>query len=463
MRRTAATLAIAGLGLAQAEIALRAFGLFAEARERFAASLRPGAAAFAPESSPALAVLHPYQGWSLRPDGPLELAYYEYLRKALPRAPEIADHQRNVFGFRSSIRDYRELPESDFAVGIFGGSVASNLACIAGRDLAQRLAQLRPELAGRVRVLNFGEGGFKQPQPLAVLAQMQVLGVSLDAVIEFDGFNELVFGGTNAKSGIHPLFPSLFHTQSLLELTRREISNELIATLAEIAAVRRSAAARGERWRDSPLARSAVVQAALGALTLRDDQRATELEAALQATPVSGGEALQAALHDPCLDSREEGACVDAIAALWQRASLAMQQLALGAGAIYLHALQPTQYLAGSKTLTPREIEVAYRPEAEWPRLARAGYPVLQRAGAELRTRGVAFADLSAIFRGEQETLYVDDCCHLNRRGNRILAERLAELLAEALAAAPGAASGVTGLRAGSERGGERSRKGVPP
>jgi len=448
IRHAIAALAVLGAGLALAELAVRGAQLFPEARERFAASLRPGNSAFAPEASPSLAMLHPYQGWSLRPDAPLELAYYEYLRAALPRAPDPADHQRNVFGFRSRIRDYREVPDSDFAVGIFGGSVASNLACIAGRDLAERLAALRPELAGRVQVLNFSEGGFKQPQPLAVLAQMQLLGVPLDAVIELDGFNEVVFGGTNAKSGVHPLFPSLFHTQTLLELTRSEISGELVAALAEIARARRRAAARGERWRESPLRASALLQAALGARSLRDDRRASELEAALQSQPPARGDALLAALPDACLASREEGACAEQIAALWLRASLAMRRLALGAGAVYVHALQPSQYLEGSKRLTPRERERAYRPEAEWPRLARGGYPLLQRAGESLRRQGVAFEDLTGIFREVSDTLYVDDCCHLNRRGNRILALRLAELVAAELG---GAARGAADARASAE------------
>jgi hypothetical protein len=284
-----------------------------------------------------------------------------------------------------------------------------------------------------VRVLNFGEGGFKQPQSLSVLAQMQVLGVELDAVILLDGFNEVVFGGTNAASGVHPFFPSLFHTQTLLELTRSQISNELVAALAEIAALRENAATRGVGWRDSPLARSALLQSVVGTQILRDERHATAREAELQAHPPSGGSLLLASLGDPCLEASDGSACGELVAALWQRSSRAMQRLAEGAGAIYVHALQPNQHIEGSKPLTPRELAVAYRPEAEWPRLARAGYPLLQRAGEELRRDGIAFTDLTQIFRDERETLYVDDCCHLNRRGNRILATRLAELVSAAI------------------------------
>ena len=68
----------------------------------------------------------------------------------------------------------------------------------------------RPELRGRVVVLNLAGGGFKQPQQVSVLMQMLLLGVPVAAVVNLDGYNELVFGSTNARDGVHPLLPSRF-------------------------------------------------------------------------------------------------------------------------------------------------------------------------------------------------------------------------------------------------------------
>ena len=91
----------------------------------------------------------------MRPSGLLELSYLEYLRRALPAGepPRFEEHRRNLFGFRSALDDYRNVEESDFAIGTFGGSVASNPAVLGGEELASALGALRPELAGRVRVL----------------------------------------------------------------------------------------------------------------------------------------------------------------------------------------------------------------------------------------------------------------------------------------------------------------------
>jgi hypothetical protein len=35
----------------------------------------------------------------------------------------------------------------------------------------------------------------------------------------------------------------------------------------------------------------------------------------------------------------------------------------------------------------------------------------------------VRFHDLSRVFAEVEEPLYVDDCCHFNRQGNRLLAD----------------------------------------
>ena len=93
-------------GLVGAELVIRAFDLFATERglTRVAPDERgrPGAA------SP-WALVHPYQGFSMRPGEHFEVAYLDYLERALPEGEQVRrkDHSRNVFGFRSSIRDYR--------------------------------------------------------------------------------------------------------------------------------------------------------------------------------------------------------------------------------------------------------------------------------------------------------------------------------------------------------------------
>lgn len=69
------------------------------------------------------------------------------------------------------------------------------------------------------------------------------------------------------------------------------------------------------------------------------------------------------------------------------------------------------------------------KPDQPWGRHARVGYRFLRAEGRALRESGVAFYDLTGIFRDRHETVYADDCCHLNGLGNRILSAHLARIL----------------------------------
>lgn len=110
-----------------------------------------------------------------------------------------------------------------------------------------------------------------------------------------------------------------------------------------------------------------------------------------------------------------------------------MKALAESTGATYVHVLQPNQYVAGSKSFTRRELEVAYNPENPWSQIASRGYPLLQARAADLRRAGVAFYDLTSIFENETETIYKDPCCHVNQRGNQIFGREVARAVAETL------------------------------
>jgi hypothetical protein len=78
------------------------------------------------------------------------------------------------------------------------------------------------------------------------------------------------------------------------------------------------------------------------------------------------------------------------------------------------------------------------------------GWPHLAAAGGELAAAGVAFHDLTGLFAERRETLYIDDCCHLNVRGNELLGEAIGRALAPQLAA--GGAAGAAGDAALSRR-----------
>jgi len=412
------------------EAAVRGFDLFPEPRRVASA---PSAPSSAPAHAPALStVVHPYFGWSRRPAAPLKTLVP--LERTFPDGPPSEWYQRNnrvnLFGFRSEIDDYREVSEDDFVIGIFGGSVANELALLGGDTIVATLSQRRPELEGRIRILNFGLGGYKQPQQTILLLEMILLGVSFDVAVNLDGFNEIALGAIDAAAGHHPIFPHRAHHLRTVEFSSGQPTPEAIELSAAILEARRDS----RRWRERLAAgpgRSELVGLRLQALA----RRIAEKEIALQHPSQAERVPAMARVDAPCLG--EGFACWRLIADLWERSSLSMSALAREEGVLYLHLLQPNQYLKGSKQLTAEERRVAYDPGHPWSRAVVRGYPHLRRRAARLSRAGIRFHDLTAVFRGSEETLYQDTCCHFNARGGRILAAEVARLIDESLAFPP--------------------------
>lgn len=421
----------AGLSFVGGETLIRLGGLFREQRD---AVLKPGPLEGG-EAEPVLrAFPHPYTGWSMRPDNP-PWALTEFRKGIFPNGEPtawfLANRGPSLFGFRSAVYDYRELPDEDLVIGVFGGSVAAQLAMIGGDAIVGQIESRHPALSGSVRVLNFGEGAFKQPQQLMVLTEMILLGVPFDFVVNLDGFNEVTIGAKDATEGYHPILPSRSHYLGVVKASTGALSPREIELTAEILRCRRGinewiAALHERPW----IRRSALAQAVTGTLVTRLRHRARQLEAELQEAP--GGEDVVAPIPDPCLGASESSdRCQELIGGIWRDSSLAMAALARQAGAAYLHYLQPNQYVPESKPLSEEERKLAYKEKSQFARAVRAGYPVLLRQGEELRRQHVDFRDLTMIFQGRQETIYRDVCCHFNWQGNQAIGEEIGRRIAE--------------------------------
>jgi hypothetical protein len=430
----AVLLAVASVAVALAllEGAVRGLGLFAAAR----AALTSERAA--PATAPRPAVqnqVNPFLGWNLRPGRPSPLLFWS---GAIPLGPRerldelgLPGIRSNALGYLSPIADYTAVGRDRFVIGIFGGSVADDLALLGAGALRDALRARRPELGDSIVVLNLGSGGYKQPQQAISLLETLALGVPFDAVVNVDGFNEVVFGAADAAAGHHPLLPSRRHWALTVELASTLPTGAQLELAAAVARERRRAGEIAAAASSGPAAHSALVAALAGALVQRHRDRAARLEDELQEQAEGETASPLPSLPDPCL-ARGDG-CLERIGQLWANASLSMDALARGAGASYLHVLQPNQYVEDSKPLSAEERAYAVKPtrQAGW---VRRGYPVLQERGAALRALGVDFQDETGLFRDHPETLYRDLCCHYNLAGNEILAEAIAQRIADQLA-----------------------------
>jgi hypothetical protein len=358
-------------------------------------------------------VISPFFGYTMR-QGWYWTPPREWLREnfgdEIP--PDYLYWRANNYGFVSD-RDYptADVSNNDFVVGVFGSSVAQNLAFRA-RDAIVRALRQNPALADRnIVVLNFTQGGFKQPQQLLVLNYFVALGQRFDLIINMDGVTGAYIGWENVtKHGIDPLMPTARYVFGLQNF----LVNIAAAHDAEIA---RERIARIDRLMQR--ARSAMAYYALMAVRSGIEQRQAQIFS-------DEGRAEPRRTYMIQLNeahSSDFASHVDRIADVWARSSLAMASIARQIGAAYIHILEPNQYL-GRKPLSPVErqrLAAATEPMTE---IVPPMYAALFAASKRLAGH-VHFLDATGAFEGHDETLYIDHCCHFNRRGYDLLVDKL--------------------------------------
>ena len=363
---------------------------FADARARARQAPRPRATSV--ERAPHVAedVVHPYLGFTGNPTanaGFSNLGFWGKLGWPPPR------------------RDAARV-----LVGMVGGSFAADVYDQAGEHLAARLGTL-PRFAGReIVLLNMAYGGWKQPQQLAALAWLIAIGGELDVLIDVDGFNEVALDSAeNDPRGVFPPYPRAW----AMRVGEWTDPNQLaiLAAAARRAEDRERAAALFDR---RPLRWSPTAALAWSAIDRRLAAHAASAEVDLSRTSAHDTFRELGVTPAAHLTPAER---LDLLVATWRRSSLALARLAAAHGIEYWQFLQPNQYDEGAKPMTDGEQRVAFRENHPYRPGARAGYPLLRRAGETLRAEGVAFVDLSRMFSSERAPMFSDDCCHLTTAG----------------------------------------------
>ncbi len=352
-------------------------------------------------------ILHPYQGFVQNPE----------------RHTDPEKHPISEFGFVDRGAPLQRRAEGRLIVGIFGGSMAQWFGLRGAPALAASL-RASPALANReVVFVRTGLAGYKQPQQLMTLAYLLSLGAEFDLVLNLDGFNEIALHPTrNGQQGVADSFPTnwALRVQKRIDLAQQRLLGELVLLRAQ-----RADLARGYRSgfpRYSPAANLLwrVSDRRLAARVRAQEMAVERYRPAEHSHEATG----------PVRSFASEAEMFDALVATWELSSLQMDRLCTANGIRYLHFLQPNQYVPDSKPMAREERAVALLPENRAPVVK--GYARLRPAGRRLREAGVSFHDLTEVFAGIEEPLYVDTCCHVNGRGNRLLGEAMARaILAE--------------------------------
>ncbi|HPJ72058.1 MAG TPA: hypothetical protein PK636_05190 [bacterium] len=366
--------------------------------------------AVSPEAAPLQRrqVLHPYLGYVLDPrssPGIDALGFWKPLEPAAP--PANGD---------------------PIVVGIFGGSFAMGIVSRAGGELAALLEEI-PAFRGRpCEIRRVALGGYKQPQQLMALVYLLAWGERFDVVINIDGFNELVLPVTdNMLRGVSPFYPRGWDRR--VNSIPAAADLKLMGELALIEARRRSLAECFSRF---PLSRSAVGNIVWafwdGRCRIRRDRVRERLRTA---EDLSSG-SVPYLLSGPPLPPDFEEAPYRRLAEFWGRCSRLMRDICESNGIVYLHFLQPNQYVPGSKPMGIDEKRTAFRENHPYRSVVEQGYPQLVEEGEKLKEGGVGFHDLSMIFAGDSAPYYVDDCCHLGDAGSRLVVAAIAEAVGKA-------------------------------
>jgi hypothetical protein len=360
-------------------------------------------------------VVHPYLGFVLD-------SRFESIRRLETGGPDALN-----FGFDLVEPGLFFPPDPEtLVVAVTGGSAAFGLAANWSDTLRTRILEGAPPPVRRVVIANLALPGFKQPQQLLTLNYLRALGAAFDVVVNVDGFEEIALGpAINSAHGVAPVFPSAWLNRVAdFDPPSREILGRLAIEHDRRLATARFFDRRPLRW-------SASAGLIWRLFDRRSAHRVNDMQASLAESAMDRPPTFTVRGPDRGLDSMD--AVILDQATQWASASTIMHNLTEASGGLYLHFLQPNQYVEGSKPMSEAEIQVAINPDLPAADYVRRGYPVLWEHGEQLAAQGVRFVDLSMLFQDVEEPTYYDDCCRYNDRGEELVAAAVGRAVVEEL------------------------------
>lgn len=363
-------------------------------------------------------IIHPYYGY----------AHNGNFQAATP--PRYEADSAAEFGFY----DPRTLTpfdrEAKYFIAVTGGSVA-HLFASQGRDALLRHVARLPQAQGKELVFfDLANWGYKQPQQLLILSDLLHRGVSFDLLLNIDGYNELALAAANIQAGVSPFFPTQWNT-----VADAMPAKEVVEAYGQAAMLQRWREAVAQRFLDWP--HDPFLDLIWRLLDVSLAKAIVNYRTVIAPEKVSvPGDAIRLSDNGRIMlgPNRQQDpvAFSDLAASSWARASALMASLVQASGGVYVHVLQPNQYVPGSKAMGDQERAVAYLEDSPNRPLVERGYPLLRSAGEALRGEGVLFLDMSMVFGAVAEPLYEDSCCHFNTKGNELLANAIGQALADA-------------------------------
>ncbi|MEG4624036.1 hypothetical protein Q5691_06965 [Microcoleus sp. w1-18aA5] len=309
-------------------------------------------------------------------------------------------------------------------IGFFGGSVANNFAVdeYVNRRLSNKLKTYSEFANKEIIVLNFGNGGYKQPQQLLILNYFLALGQELDLVINIDGFNEVALSNLNNKAQVEIGMPSVQHIQPLTGLANNNLSPEAMSSIVQINENKKQLKAGIDKLQTCQLALChAVTSLQVKQLVNNYQQAVVKYDSQVkQSNPDTANSGI---VYIPKADFvLQDAVAFDKMASMWYQSSIGMNQILSSRKIKYFHFIQPNQYYPTKRAFTAKENEIAIDQKSPYIEGVKKGYPVLLSKVDDLQKAGVNVFSAVNILDNTKETVYKDACCHYNSVGDEVLA-----------------------------------------
>jgi len=274
---------------------------------------------------------------------------------------------------------------------VLGGSVASNMSNGGSHYQEHLLATLLNShfKTERFVVFNAAFGGGKQPQQYFKYQYLDLLGFRPDIVINLDGFNEIALTlSENLPQGIPAIFPRLYSgllhastsNRSCIKINNKILDINTLLPFTELL------------------------------IWIYVKECLNTIEGAKTKVP----------WWSSALGYESTNNYLSNAITIWEQSSNKLNEVLIARGIDYIHALQPNQYLEGSKKFSDIEKE-QYLNFETYGKPIRDNYSKLSKKN--LTTHN--FRDQRYLFKNVTETVYVDSCCHFNELGMQLIIKDL--------------------------------------
>ncbi len=299
--------------------------------------------------------------------------------------------KRNNYGFQSTQNFPIKRNDNTYVIAIIGGSVANNFGTHIDMDSSYKdlLKKNVPALKDKdIQFMNLAIPGHKQPQQFIILSYFID---QFDYFIQLDGWNEAWIRTSHQFPADYPAFSELFYSN-------QQIGKKLDILLAKKSVI-------DILKKNSVLNKSMTI--ALIRNALQDDWNK------LSEKLLVNNEAF---FYNP--PKTEEELKEISIQAMVKYLKLEKDLLKAYNKKAYFF-IQPSQYNPNSKPFSDLEKRIAFSPAKN----SELNTWAFQRVREEATKSGST--DLAMVFKNEPDSVYVDDCCHLNKKGNQIMAEEI--------------------------------------